>query len=97
MTGLNQNRPLAELTDTELHAIFEDTPFSLDDHTIVRLRASRTSDLGATTPNDIARILNNGYVVDAGGGDLAIQFGELEAIVDPQDNLITTIRPYKPR
>ena len=95
--GLVQNRPLQELSHNEIVNAFENTPFTVDSHAVSRIKDPRTRALGANTLNDIARLLNNGNVVDAGGGDVAIQLGRLEAIVNPASNIITTIRPFRNR
>jgi RHS repeat-associated protein len=95
--GLVQNRRIADLTHNQIAHAFENTPYTISSHAISRLKDGRTGALGAETLNDIARILNRGEVRDAGGGDVAIQLGRLEAIVNPVTKVITTIRPYRER
>lgn len=88
---------MSDLTHNQLVRAFENTPYTLTDHAIVRLRDSRTAALGAETLNDIANLLNRGEVRNAGGGDVAIQLGRLEAIVNPVTKEIDTIRPIPTR
>jgi RHS repeat-associated protein len=95
--GLAQNRPLSELTHQEIVQAFEGTAFKLSNHAVKQLKDPRTGALGAETLNDIARLLNKGAVVDAGGGNVAVQLGKLEAIVDPVTGQVITFRPYRHR
>ena len=97
LRGLNQNRSLADLTDADIRKTFADSPLTLSDHAVSRILDPRTRALGAQTPNDIARLLNKGSISNAGGGDIAIQLGRLEAIVNPATNVVETIRPFRPR
>jgi hypothetical protein len=91
--GLVQNRNLADLTHADVVKAFSNTPFRLGNHAISRILSPRTAGLGGRTLNDIARLLNKGVITNAGGGDIAIQLGRLEAIVDPTTRVIQTIRP----
>jgi hypothetical protein len=95
--GLIQNRQLADLTGNEITSAFAETGFTISSHAVSRLKDPRTANLGATTLNDIANLLNKGSVLDAGGGDVAIQLGRLEAIVNPETRVIETIRPFRNR
>jgi len=88
--GLAQNRRLADLTHNQIARAFENTPYTVSSHAISRLKDSRTGALGAETLNDIATLLNRGEVRNAGGGDVAIQLGRLEAIIDPATKVIET-------
>jgi RHS repeat-associated protein len=92
-TGLAQNRPLRELTDTQIRAAFKGTPFTPSNHAISRLLHQRTAAMGVGTLNDVAAVLNNGIVSNAGGGLVSIQRGGFEAIVNPVTNVIVTFSP----
>jgi hypothetical protein len=95
--GLVQNRKLAELTGSEIANAFVGSGFTVSSHAISRLKDPRTAALGVENLNDVARLLNRGKVVNAGGGDVAIQLGRLEAIVNPETRVIETIRPFRNR
>jgi RHS repeat-associated protein len=92
--GLVQNRALAGLTDAEVRAAFEGTPYALSNHAISRLLDPRTANLGIGTLNDVAGVLNKGVVGNAGGGLISIVRGNFGAIIDPTTNAIVTFRPF---
>ena len=95
LRGLNQNRPLSELTDTDIRKTFKDSPFTLTNHAISRILDPRTRGLGARTPNDIAGVLNNGTISDAGRGLISIRRDGLEAIVNAGTKTVVTIKPVR--
>lgn len=90
-----QNRELSRLTDTEVRSAFKSTPYDLTNHAISRLLDSRTSSMGVKTLNDVAGVLNNGVIENAGGGMLSIRKGNFGAVIDPNSNAIITFRPIE--
>lgn len=91
--GLAQNRPLRELTDTQIRAAFKGTPFTPSNHAISRLLNPRTPSVGIGTLSDVAGVLNKGTVSSAGGGLVSITRGGFQAIVNPVTNVIVTFKP----
>ncbi len=97
LKGLAQNRPLQDLTHQEILGVFQGTGFVLSNHAVGRLKDSRTKNIGFFTPNDIAKIFNDGTRFDAGNGEIGFGYKGLEAIVDPKTNRVITFRPEKNR
>jgi RHS repeat-associated protein len=92
--GLVQNRPLQQLTHAELITAFEGTGYTLSGHAVMRLGDPRISPFGFHTPNDIARILNKGELVEAGNGAMARVLNGVGVVFDPQTKNILTITPW---
>jgi RHS repeat-associated protein len=90
--GLVQNRQLRDLTHHEIVRAFRNSPFELTNHAILRLKDIRTKNLGFTTLNDIARLLNRGVIGESRGAT-TITYGTLSAIVDPGTRRIISIVP----
>ncbi len=97
LKGLNQNRPLRDLTHQEIIDVFSSADIDLSNHAVGRLKDPRTKSLGFETPNDIAQIFNQGAKFDAGDGAIGYAYRDLEAIVNPVTSKIVTIRPAKKR
>jgi filamentous hemagglutinin len=97
LKGLAQNRPLQDLTHQELLGIFGTAGIDLSNHAITRLKDSRTKNIGFETPNDIAKIFNDGTKFDAGNGAVGYGYKGLEVIINPVTKKIVTFRPAKNR
>ena len=97
LKGLAQNRPLQDLTHQELLNVFDGSGLVLSNHAVMRLKDSRTKNIGFSTPNDIVKIFNDGVRFDAGNGEIGYSYKGLEAIVDPMTNRVVTFRPEKNR
>jgi hypothetical protein len=77
-----------------VRAAFAGTGFTVSNHAISRLLDSRTANLGIRTLNDLANVLNNGVIGEAGGGMISIISQDFGAIVDPVTKAIITFRPF---
>ena len=66
-------------------------------HAITRLKDSRTKNIGFETPNDIAKIFNDGAKFDPGNGAIGYGYKGLEVIINPATKKIVTFRPAKNR
>ena len=97
LKGLAQNRPLQDLTHQEMLGIFGTAGIDLSNHAITRLKDSRTKNIGFETPNDIAKIFNDGTKFDAGNGAVGYGYKGLEVIINPATKKVVTFRPAKNR
>ena len=97
--GLNQNRPLRELTHNEIHHAFRNTPFTPSSHANMRLRDPRTHNLGIRTLNDYANSLNSGIrcgnISPSYGGTVIVSHGNgrFETVINVHTRTIVTIKP----
>jgi len=95
-TGLVRNRPLTDLTDTELTNAFAKAGLNIDTHTLQRLKdPARSEALGIKTLGDVQGIFTRGTFFDAGRGDVGYSYRGVELIVRPNLNLVATLRPAK--
>jgi len=95
-SGLNQNRPLRELTHNEVHNAFRETLYTPSSHANMQLRSQRTYDLGIRTLNDYANSLNGGIRsgnFSFSGGAVTVTHGRFQTVLNPGTGKIITVRP----
>jgi len=92
-TGLARNRELTTMTDAEIRAAFEGTPYTPSSHTVMRLRDPRTPALGIHTLRDLEGLLNNGVITQSGERAIAISSGNFSMIVNPKSGILITLTP----
>ena len=91
--GLNQNRPVNELTDQEIRSSFEGSPYNLSNHSVMRFRDIRMQSNGIRTLNDIANVFNNGVIEASTGTTVTITWRGAQAVVDVATRNVVTFKP----